>query len=344
MILLSTTAFVGSQFLLCMALILVPLGGEEVVRVCARFVAEWWFTFAAGVVELLCGTRVEASTDFARMEDRRVVVICNHHSDVDWTYLWCLAVRCGRCSELCFVLKNSLKGAPCFGWAAQAFLFIFLSRKRDLDLIEILSRSRYLSSESSNCFMIIFPEGSDLSESNVEKSQKFGATMNPPIKWSRVLIPRAAGTYAAIRGLRPDAVYDLTVSYPENSERPSASQVWLKGIYPKVVRIVGERFDNLKKTKTEEEFKTWLTERFALKEKRLGAEKPPKKTAAVPTKKYMVAFFVWTVVMVAFFYALYRNVSFRLAVATGCGLWIAVTKFFGGLDTVLTHRYNLTHQ
>ena len=47
------------------------------------------------------------------------LVICNHRTRVDWVFLWCLCLRQGQLSGLKIVLKDSLKGIPGFGWAAQ---------------------------------------------------------------------------------------------------------------------------------------------------------------------------------------------------------------------------------
>ena len=55
-------------------------------------------------------------------------MICNHHCRLDWLYLWPVVMRHGRCASLHVTLKDSLRSAPFFGWAMQAFLFIFLRR------------------------------------------------------------------------------------------------------------------------------------------------------------------------------------------------------------------------
>ena len=67
-------------------------------------------------------------------------MICNHHCRLDWLYLWPVVVmRHGRCGALHVTLKDSLRSAPFFGWAMQAFGFAFVSRRDragDLNVIQ----------------------------------------------------------------------------------------------------------------------------------------------------------------------------------------------------------------
>ena len=58
----------------------------------------------------------------------------------------------------------------------------------------------------------------------MEKSLRFGAALEPPVAWRRVLLPRAAGAAAAARalGAELDAVYDVTIAYETpDGQRPS---------------------------------------------------------------------------------------------------------------------------
>ena len=63
------------------------------------------------------------------------LLICNPRCRLDWMYLWCFCARAGICRRLKIALKAPLKQAPLFGWAMQAFHFVFLSRNdRESDL------------------------------------------------------------------------------------------------------------------------------------------------------------------------------------------------------------------
>lgn len=75
------------------------------------------------------------------------------------------------------LLKSSLKAVPFFGWAMQSFLFIFIdrgsqNRDRDLGLIRRICSYLSLDRRAPNT-LILFPEGTDLSDSNLEKDRKW---------------------------------------------------------------------------------------------------------------------------------------------------------------------------
>jgi lysocardiolipin and lysophospholipid acyltransferase len=71
------------------------------------------------------------------------------------------------------LLKQDLKKIPIFGWAMQLFMFCFLDRyNRPSDLLEIQTKLRYHVRNSTNTNFLIFPEGTDLSVSNIKKSNQ----------------------------------------------------------------------------------------------------------------------------------------------------------------------------
>ena len=65
---------------------------------------------------------------------------------------------------------------PFFGWAMQSFLFIFIdrgsqNRDRDVGLIRRICSYLCVDRRAPNT-LILFPEGTDLSDSNLEKDKK----------------------------------------------------------------------------------------------------------------------------------------------------------------------------
>ena len=134
-LLLVTTALVGSTLLLPPALLL-PLGFKKLYAKYASVIAWWWFSCAAAAIEVIGNVTYEIAGDDVG-DDEKVLVICNHHCRLDWLYLWPVVVRHGRCGALHVTLKDSLRSAPFFGWAMQAFGFAFVSRRDragDLDV------------------------------------------------------------------------------------------------------------------------------------------------------------------------------------------------------------------
>ena len=108
---------------------------------------------------------------------------------------WSLTLRSDTIHALRVVLKESLKGVPFFGWVLQALCFIFLSRDRNQDVPHIAEMTAHLvSANPAPPTYLIFPEGTDLSESqsNFEKANKWGAEHGLE-RCEQVLHPRATG-------------------------------------------------------------------------------------------------------------------------------------------------------
>ena len=242
--LLVTSAFAGSVlYLLPCAVVLLPLGAVDTFRSCVQLCRWWWFSFAGACVEYIGGTRYELTGDDVPRsfgEDRCVLVVSNHHCRLDWLFLWPVACRHGRAGALHVMLKDSLKHVPLFGWAMQAFGFSFLGRvDRASDVATIRERLR-AARTAGPAYALLFPEGTDLSPSNLKKARAYGLTLDPPRRWNHVLVPKGAGLAAAIEALGDDldAIYDVTIRYDTTSgERPDEKAMCLRGVFPRKVRV-----------------------------------------------------------------------------------------------------------
>mmetsp|Transcript_45712 Transcript_45712/g.98979 ORF Transcript_45712/g.98979 Transcript_45712/m.98979 type:complete len:135 (+) Transcript_45712:487-891(+) len=66
--------------------------------------------------------------------------------------------------------------------------------------------------------LLLFPEGTDLSKSNLEKSHAFSKERGLA-RYDHVLHPRTKGFITCVRGLQQqghlDSVYDLTLGFPD---------------------------------------------------------------------------------------------------------------------------------
>ncbi|KAK3021797.1 hypothetical protein RJ639_045119 [Escallonia herrerae] len=63
----------------------------------------------------------------------RVLLMANHRTEVDWMYLWDLALRKGRLGYIKYILKSSLMKLPVFGWSFRIMEFISVERKWEVD-------------------------------------------------------------------------------------------------------------------------------------------------------------------------------------------------------------------
>lgn len=119
------------------------------------WIALWPFWF-----ETLNKTKVVFSGDLVPAKER-VLLMANHRTEVDWMYLWDLALRKGREGVIKYILKSSLMKLPVFGWVFHVMEFIPVVRKWEADepvMCKILSSFK---DPRDPLWLAVFPEGTD---------------------------------------------------------------------------------------------------------------------------------------------------------------------------------------
>lgn len=164
---------------------------------------------------------------------------------------WAVAIALGRLAHLKIVLKDSLRLAPGFGWAMQCNSYPFVCRKdRNKDL-ETLQRVSFLGGEGLKSALLLFPEGTDLSDSNLQKSHAH-AEKEGLAKYMQVLHPRTAGFETALSAMMEVAkkkqaekpsLLDITVAYVHQvpGELPSEVKFFGKGECVEEVHMLLQR-------------------------------------------------------------------------------------------------------
>lgn len=269
-----------------------------------RFCEYTWILLCTICIELVAGTRVHVSyvdqrgqssvaayehpvlggPDLFRLikapkPGKTKVVIINHHSRIDWLYVYILAARTAWVSNLRVVLKDDLRRVPLFGVCMQLFAFMFLSRSwvNDESYIQKMIESLKWLEDSS--VIQIYPEGTDLAKSSVERSQNFAKAHDLPV-FSYVLNPRTTGLTAIKNMLgedRIESIIDVTLgySYGPSNQRPNELSL-LTGNQPRKVHFLIQEFPfNAAGSSTtvpsdDETFSQWIHGRFALKEQLLS--------------------------------------------------------------------------
>lgn len=206
------------------------------------------------------------------------VIIMNHHCRVDWLYLYLLAYRSSALSSnLRVVLKDSLKKVPMFGIPMQCFAYLFLSRSWATDepyIRQMVDRLKWLESST---VLQIYPEGTDLSPSSIEKSQAFAEARDLP-KFHYVLNPRTTGL-VAIKEMfgegRIESVVNVTLGYTYGKgKRPAELSLLTEDAPSKIHFLVQEHpmgGDSAWSVPCESEaFANWIHQQFALKEQLLS--------------------------------------------------------------------------
>ncbi|KAJ9642984.1 hypothetical protein H2199_004506 [Coniosporium tulheliwenetii] len=214
----------------------------------------------------------------------RLILIANHQIYTDWLYLWWIAYTDRMHGHVYIILKESLKWIPILGWGMQFFSFVFLSRNWTKDKPRFQHRLRKLNTSHHGplsgsqpldpMWLMIFPEGTNLSKNGRASSKKWADKNNIP-DLRHVLLPRSTGLLFCLQEMRRtvDWVYDCTLSY-EGIPRGLFGQdiftlrsTYFQGRPPKSVNMHWRRFavasiplDDPK------EFEEWVHQRWVEKD------------------------------------------------------------------------------
>lgn len=178
--------------------------------------------------------------------DNSAIIISNHQIYSDWFFLWFLAYLNNTASHFFIVMKKSLENIPILGYGMKNYNFIFLSRNWQNDRLYMESQFRKILKVNEKFWMLIFPEGTNMSHNNRNKSHKFALESNLPVN-NCVLLPRIKGLYVASKNLlneNSSKILDFTIGYTGNTKDIMAQDVhtlwkiYIEGISPKKISIL----------------------------------------------------------------------------------------------------------
>lgn len=194
----------------------------------------------------------------------RLVLIANHQIYTDWLYLWWIAYTNSTPTHghIYIILKESLKWVPIIGPAMQLYGFVFMARKWAKDQERLRYRLQKLNSRHAGplsgeqreaqldpMWLLIFPEGTNLSANTRKASAKFAAK-SESADLKHQILPRSTGLQFCLQETRDtvDYVYDCTIAY-EGIPRGEYGQdifslrsVYFQGRPPKSVNMHWRRF------------------------------------------------------------------------------------------------------
>lgn len=154
----------------------------------------------------------------------RLVLIANHQVYTDWLYLWWVAYTNYMHGHIYIILKESLKYIPVIGQGMMLYGFIFMARRwlsdkpRLQHRLEKLQTKRVASTPGSPLYdpmwLLIFPEGTNLSENTKRISDAYGKKQGVA-SYNHQLLPRTTGLFFCLQNLRGtvDWLYDCTMAY-----------------------------------------------------------------------------------------------------------------------------------
>nr|AZM65192.1 lysophospholipid acyltransferase 1 [Vitellaria paradoxa] len=226
------------------------------------WIALWPFLF-----EKINKTKVVFSGESVP-EGERVLLIANHRTEVDWMYLWDLALRKRQHGSIKYILKSSLMKLPIFGWVFHIMEFIPVERRWEVDELMMRQMLSTFKDPQDPLWLAVFPEGTDFAEHKCIKSQKYAAENGLPI-FQNVLLPKTKGFLACLEELKDslDAVYDITIGYKYRC--PSFLDNAF-GVDPSEVHIHVRRIPPSDIPISEDKTGSWLIDTFSLKDQLLS--------------------------------------------------------------------------
>ena len=204
----------------------------------------------------------------------RLVLMANHQLYTDWMYLWWIAYTNKMHGRIYIILKESLKNLPIFGWGAQFYNFIFLSRKWETDRYRFKRALNHLKNPQDPMWLLIFPEGTNLSAVTREKSKAWSNKAGIQ-DMKHQLLPRTTGLQFCLQELRQTTnwLYDCTIAYEGVPKGMYGQDIFtlrssfFEGRPPKSVNMYWRRFriseipvDN------DQAFARWLNNRWREKD------------------------------------------------------------------------------
>ncbi|KAK6644986.1 hypothetical protein RUM43_001262 [Polyplax serrata] len=230
-----------------------------------------WEPYPVALMEIFLGVRVVLSGDKINPFEGSLFIM-NHTTRVDWAFFWMGMFHCCQpnAHNIKYILKAPIMHVPGPGWVMQTCSFIFINRNWTKDKPLLETCVDYLNNSDQMYQILLFPEGTDLSEDNIRKSHKYADEHNLE-RYYRVLHPRTTGfaflVHKMKKGGQLKAIYDLTVGYPKTMPQTEADI--LRGKFPEEVHFNVKRYGSTVTSYGEGELKEWLTTIWRDKERKL---------------------------------------------------------------------------
>lgn len=168
-----------------------------------------------------------------------------------------------------FIFFFIISHMPSFhtGWIMQMNGFLYITRRWEEDQGRLSRTLDYLIALGSRTQLLIFPEGTDLTKSSKEKSDKYALQHHLP-PYTYTLHPKTTGFAYLVQHLQKanylDAVYDLTIAYPDYI--PQSEIDLIRGKLPGEVHFHIKRIPTAKIPTHESTLRKWLENKWSDKE------------------------------------------------------------------------------
>ncbi|XP_053401840.1 lysocardiolipin acyltransferase 1-like isoform X2 [Mercenaria mercenaria] len=138
-----------------------------------------WKLYLVSLLEVIFQTKFRIYGKVPSNEAANLMIM-NHRTRLDWLYLFSYQVRHASVRRYIISMKNILKFLPGIGWAGQIGGFIFLDRKWEDDQRTISKCLGVFEHINYKPQILLFPEGTDLTETTKKRSDAYAEKYNLP--------------------------------------------------------------------------------------------------------------------------------------------------------------------
>lgn len=160
LVILLSTAFMMLIYWAPVTCLLLRLISVHYSRKATSILFGTWLSLWPFLFEKINKTKVVFSGENVP-EKERVLLFANHRTEVDWMYLWDLALRKGRLGYIKYILKSSLMKLPIFSWGFHILEFIPVERKWEVDEAIMRKKLSAFKDPKDPLWLAVFPEGTD---------------------------------------------------------------------------------------------------------------------------------------------------------------------------------------
>ncbi|XP_011501073.1 PREDICTED: lysocardiolipin acyltransferase 1-like isoform X2 [Ceratosolen solmsi marchali] len=336
-------------FIIACPLLPLLLISPPTFRKCGELLFSCWEMYPTVLMKFL-GVKVIVSGDHILPNDSAILVM-NHRTRVDWNFLWgamyqaCMPNVAAH--KLKFILKDPIRHIPGPGWIMQMNGFLYITRRWQEDRGRLSRTLDYLVALHRRSQLLIFPEGTDLTPSSKRRSHEYADSHELP-RYMYSLHPKTTGFSYLVHHLQDvgylDAVYDLTVGYPDFV--PQSELDLLGGKIPDEVHFHVERIAQEDMPRDELALRSWLEDRWRKKEQILQnfyinktfKSKPWSTPRQTPLT---IAFIFWTLLSGAMIVMLMVSPLFQLWTFLHTMLFIGISIFSNGFNQLEIRWYQI---
>lgn len=259
--LLLPTILLGN-FLQLLTVFLLPFS-YHCFRTVNIFIVGVWWRFANLVIAQL-PTKLVIEGDPPPRDEESCIVFANHQEMPDIPILLAYLKTWRNIGTTRWFVKKALKWIPGIGWGMQLNGCIFLARDWTRDAACIRSTFASISRSNQPFKVVLFPEGTRITQKKWERSVLYAQKLNVPMT-DMLLIPRPKGFVTTVLTLRDrlENIYDATIYYPEGI----CTLFDLFMGRGRVIKINVEKIPVSTLPKEKEALERWLIDRFQLKDK-----------------------------------------------------------------------------